>query len=296
MSDRSSNTELGMVGVGRLGLAMALNLLARGHRVVGYRRGSMDELIEAGGEAAKTPAELADRANIIFICLPDEVALGSVLNGADGLLATVSPGVQVFDLGTYDMAAKNVAREKLSDIGVDYFDCAVSGNPGFVAARSASIFVSGHESAFVPHRDVLADITDNVTFAGAFGAGTALKLIVSALIPVHTLAAAEAMSLASRAGIDRQLLYDAIAGTPASSGMFETRGKSMVDGTYAANVTLNGYLKNITMALDLAEQISGEYPLLTRMHDVFRDAADAGFGSMDQSAVFDYLMGKKPES
>ena len=154
----------------------------------------------------------------------------------------------------------------------------------------AAIFVSGDHGVFERHHALLADITDKVPFVGDFGAGTALKLIASALIPVHTMAAAEAFAIATRAGIDRQAVFDAIAGTPASSGMFETRGKAMVTGEHSRAASLEGYLKNISLAVELARSVGGNYPLLDTMHEAYQRAAEAGYGKLDQSVMFDYLM------
>src|SRR5690606_22646821 len=97
----------------------------------------------------------------------------------------------------------------------------------------------------------------------------------------------------TRAGIDRQVVFDAIAGTPASSGMFETRGKAMVTGEHATTSTISGYLKNVSMAMELAERLGVELPLLQTMYGVYREAVEAGFGARDQSTVFDYLTGKR---
>lgn len=284
---------VGLVGIGSLGLAIARNLLERGNGVVGYRRSAMDDFARAGGDAASSPADVARRANVVFTCLPSGAALTEVVSGRSGLLDGISEGSVVFDLSTVPLAAMNSAREALAEKDVQFLDCTVSGNPNYVGTRTAAIFVSGEEEMFDRYRPVLADITDNVAFVGPFGAGTALKLITALLIPIHTLAAAEAFAIATRAGLDRQVVYDAIEGTPASSGMFETRGKAMVTGEHSRAISIEGYIKNIDMAVDLAETLGGEYPLLTTMRDIYGKAVESGFGGVDQSVVFDYLMGEK---
>lgn len=289
MPKNSAKTIVGLVGVGRLGFAIAQNLIRRGHRVVGYKRSGVDDLVAAGGEAAEHPAELARRADLVLIVVPDGDALDSVINGEVGLIAGLRPGGAVFDLGTYSMAARERARNAAAAQGASYLDCSVSGNPVYVKARTAALFASGDAGVFKQYQSVLKDITTNVTFVGGFGAGTALKLIVTALIPVHTLAAAEAMNLATRAGVDRKLVFDAICGTPASSGMFETRGKAMVTGEHSTAVSLERYLKNVSMTMELVEKVGGDFPLLKTMYRVYHEAVEAGFGTLDQSAIFDYL-------
>ena len=283
-------TSVALIGIGNLGLAVACNLIARGHRVIGYRRSSMDAFVEAGGVAAASPAEAAADAEAVLTCLPDGTALEAVVGGPGGLLAGGVAGKAVFELGSFSMPERDAARSALAEVGSPFLDCAVSGNPNYVRARTAAVFVSGDEHAFKAHRAVLLDIADNVSHVGAFGSGTALKAIVTALIPVHTLAAAEAFALATRAGLDRRTVFDAIAGTPASSGMFETRGRAMIDGRHSRAVSIEGYLKNIGIATELAGSVGGDYPLFATMKEVFERTIAAGLTGVDQSVVFDYLM------
>ena len=283
-------TSVGLIGIGNLGLAIAHNLIARGHRVIGYRRTSMDAFVAAGGVAAASPAAAAAEAEMVLSCLPSGKALEAVVNGPDGLLAGGAAGKAHFELGSFSMPARGAARAALAGIGVPFLDCAVSGNPNYMRARTAAIYVSGEDDVFAAHRAVLLDITDNVSHVGAFGAGTALKAIVTVLIPVHTLAAAEAFAFATRAGLDRQTVFDAIVGTPASSGMFETRGKAMINGEHSRAVSIEGYLKNIGIATELAESVGGDYPLFSTMKEVFERTIAVGLTGVDQSVVFDYLM------
>ena len=282
--------SVALIGIGNLGLAVARNLIARGHRVTGYRRSAMDGFVAEGGIAAASPAAAAAAADLVLTCLPDGAALEAVVDGPGGLLAGSAAGKAVFELGSFSMPAREAARAALAEIGAPFLDCAVSGNPNYVRSRTAAIFVSGDEDAFDTHRAVLRDITGNVSHVGAFGAGTALKAIVTALIPVHTLAAAEAFALATRAGLDRQTVFDAIAGTPASSGMFESRGKAMIDREHSRAASIEGYLKNIGIATELAESVGGDYPLFATMKEVFQRTIAAGLTGIDQSVVFDYLM------
>ncbi len=282
--------SVGLIGIGTLGLAVARNLIARGHRVTGYRRSPMDAFVAEGGIAAASPAAAAAEAELVLTCLPDGTALEAVVDGPGGLLAAGTVGKAVFELGSFSMPAREAARTALAEVGTPFLDCAVSGNPNYVHARTAAVFVSGDDDAFDAHRAVLRDITDNVSHVGTFGAATALKAIVTALIPVHTLAAGEAFALATRAGLDRQTVFDAIAGTPASSGMFETRGKAMIDGSHSRAASIEGYLKNIGIATELAESVGGDYPLFATMKDVFQRTIAAGLTGVDQSVVFDYLM------
>ena len=119
--------------------------------------------------------------------------------------------------------------------------------------------------------------------------GTMLKLIASMLVPIHTLAAAEAFTMASRAGIDPATVLDAIKGTQASSVMFETRGAKMVSGDHAGASLATYYSRNIARTLEAARDLGGHFPLLDAIDACYRAAIEAGFGHLDQSALFEFL-------
>lgn len=280
---------IGMVGVGSLGLAFAKNLLAKGLPVLGYRRSGLGDLVAAGGAAAPSVEAVAQAADVILTCLPSDAALAEV---APRLAAGARNGMIVVDLSTIDVPVKRAAQDTLARAGAVMLDGAVSGNPFFVARRQATIFVGGDEAAFERVRRVLEAATDSVRYAGGFGTGTALKLLASLLVPVHTLAAAEAMALGIRAGIAPQTIYDSIAGSQASSVMFETRGKAMASRDYSAfNASLSGYLRgNIAKTRALAASVGGSYPLLDALTKLYETAVASGFDAPDQSGIFEYLM------
>lgn len=284
---------VGIIGLGKLGFPIGRNLILRGHRVIGFRRGAMDEFREAGGVPATSIQAVAKEAEVLITCLPSADALREVLISPDGLLPVLGPRQAVFDLTSASIAIKKELDAQYRSLGRALFDCTVSGNPRYLADRTATIFVSGDRDIYDAWRGVLADITDNVPFVGTFGAGTTMKAIVTALVPVHTMAAAEALALATRAGIDRQVAFDAIAGTTASSAMFETRGRAMIDGSHSTHVTMKDYLQNVRLTEDVMRSIGGDYPLFRAMAEAYRACVDAGYGTVDHSVIFDYLLNEK---
>lgn len=291
MSEPAS-AAVGIVGVGSLGLAFAKNIMATGRRVVGYRRSAMDAFAAAGGTPARSPRAVAQAADVVLTCLPGAAAMDDVVAGPDGLAAGVRAGQIVVDLSTFDPADKERARQALAAAGAVMLDGAVSGNPFYVAKRQAVIFVGGDAAAFETARPVLEAATDTVRHVGSFGAGTALKLLASLLVPVHTLAAAEALQLGIRAGIAPEAIFEAIKGTQASSQMFETRGAAMVKRDYSAfNAALEGYYTgNVAMTRALAARVGGRYPLLEAMAALYGECVAAGEASRDQATIFEYLM------
>ena len=306
---------VGLVGIGNLGLAIAQNLIEAGHRVVGYRRTMMEKFLAAGGEAGASPRDVAKKADMVLTSLPTSEALHEVVSGPQGILSAGSEGLDVFELSTVSLKDKLVERDAAAAAGVTMVDCTISGNPVYIAARNAAIFAGGDKAAFDRWAPVLRDITAKVTWMGPFGAGRLAKYVALYLVATHTLAAAEALELATRAGLDRAAMFEAIKGSNATSVMLESRGALMVGRVYegydsdkrresrareAAGQVPNRGMANrsrqITRMAKLAAALGGKYPLLDAMDRAYGDAVEAEFGVYDIAEVFEYLMEGKEDS
>jgi 3-hydroxyisobutyrate dehydrogenase len=306
---------IGLVGIGNLGFAIAQNLLGAGHRVVGYRRTMMEKFIAAGGEAGTSPRDVAEKADVVLTSLPSREALHEVFSRPEGILSAGRDGLDVFELSTVSLKEKLVVRDAAQAAGVTMVDCTISGNPVYIAAHNAAIFAGGDRGAFDRWATVLRDITDKVTWMGPFGTGRIAKFVALYLVATHTLAAAEAFELASRAGLDRGAMFEAIKGSNATSAMLESRGALMVDRDYEGYDSdkcrdskarqAAGQLPNRGMAnrscqigrmAKLAAALGGTYPLLDAMNHTYAEAVEAQFGVYDIAEVFEYLMAGKEES
>jgi L-threonate 2-dehydrogenase len=212
--------RIGVIGLGQIGLPLAKLLLEAGHEVVGYRRGDMRELRQAGGQSADSPREIAESAEIILSCLPSSAALDQVVDGQDGLLAARRP-ILLIELSTLSPAHRLAVRDRLARVRGEMLDCPMSGTPVMLASRNSVIFASGERSAFVRALPVLQDITPKVFFLGEFGVGTRLKFCANLLVGVHIMAAAEAISLGQAAGLDGELLVSALRDSAATSLQFQ---------------------------------------------------------------------------
>lgn len=300
---------IGLVGIGNLGFAIAQNLLEAGHRVVGYRRTMMEKFIAAGGEAGASPRDVAEKADVVLTSIPSREALHEVFSGPEGIFSAGRGGLDVFELSTVSLKEKLIIRDAAEKAGVTMVDCTISGNPVYIAARNAAIFVGGDRAAFERWAPVLRDITDKVTWMGPFGTGRIAKFVALYLVATHTLAAAEALELATRAGLDRAAMFEAIVGSNATSAMFESRGALMVERDYqgydsdkrreskarqAAGRAPNRGMANrshqIGRMAKLAAALGGSYPLLDAMNRTYAEAVEAEFGVYDIAEVFEYLM------
>ena len=278
-------TAVGVVGVGRMGLPLAVNLLADGFEVHGYRRGPNDELERAGGVAAESPAAVATAADVVFTPLASPEALEEVVGGDRGLLAGGRAGLVVVDLSTLPLPAKQRAHAALATAGIEMLDAPMSGIPPMVAARRAIAFVSGSPAAYERARAPLAAL-GKAPYVGEFGTGSKLKFVAATLIALHTAAAAEAMALAAAAGLDPKLVIDTITQSVASSTIFEFRAPVMAERRFRpAGGTINLTRKDVQIVREFVRDAGVAVPLLDRAAALYDVVAEAGGGEDDITAV-----------
>lgn len=285
--------KIGIIGIGRMGLAMARNLIARGYPVTGYRRSAMDDFIAAGGIAAASPAQVVTAADIVFTSLPDNAAVRDTLERIDGILGALKPGQIVVETTSLPPADKRIHAARIAAAGAVMLDCPVSGTPGMLEAGRGAFFVSGDRAISDSINDVLETICPRSTWVGDVGAGAATKSVATALVAIHNLAAAEGLAIAGREGGDIKAVHEAISGSPAGSAMFEMRGALMAKREYASGGgSLDGYLRNLSRVHGDVSA-GGATPLLDVTQAWYQAAVDAGHTGQDQASIFEYVLGAK---
>jgi 3-hydroxyisobutyrate dehydrogenase len=189
---------VGLVGIGKIGLPVADNLIKSGYRVLGYRRSSLAEFEKIGGVPARSAAEVGAAADIVLTCLPSTEALDEVVHGPDGLVETARAGQIVAELGSHPVPDKKRQIAHLAAKGAVFVDGEVSGTPGMVTARKAVIYLAGDAAACKKLETVIAGVTDSCLYFGEFGAASRVKLVNNLLVAINIAATAEAMALGLR--------------------------------------------------------------------------------------------------
>lgn len=281
---------IGIIGVGRMGLAMARNLIAQGYSVTGYRRSAMDDFIAAGGTPAASPAEVVKISDIVFTSLPDNSAVQDALERADGVLRALKPGQIIVETTSLPAADKRAIAARITAAGGLMLDCPISGTPGMLEAGRGAFFVSGDRAVADSIRKVLEAICPRTTWVGDVGAGAATKSVATALVAIHNLAAAEGLAIAAREGGDIAAVHEAIASSPAGSAMFEMRGALMAKREYTSGGgSLDGYLRGLSRVHGDVSPL-GATPLLDVTRDWYQAAVDAGHTGQDQASIFEYVL------
>lgn len=289
--DTNSRSPIGIIGLGIMGSAYARNLIDAGYPVVGtdVTQASLDELTAAGGTVAASPREVAQACEIILLALPSVKALQVV---TASLVEGVRPGTVVCEMGTLPLEAKEACRAALSAVGVEVLDCPVSGTGAQAANRDLAVYASGDEPAFRKVEEAFKGFARDTRYCGAFGTGMKLKYIANLLVTIHNLAAAEALLLADRAGLDLNMVFDAIRSGAGNSRMFEVRAPLMIEGRYEpATMKHDIYVKDLELIIDFAREMRSPTPLMAATLPFYFAALAEGRGKQDTASLFAVLKG-----
>jgi L-threonate 2-dehydrogenase len=284
--------RVGVIGLGKMGLPIARNLMSRGFQVTGYCRRGSPELVTSGGAAAASTAEVAAQADVILSIVPDAEAVEQVIEGPDGTLTALKPGTVHIEMSTIDVDRKARFRDKVQSQGGDLLDCPISGSPGMVAPRLATTFASGDKASVDKVTEVLDAISGPWIYTGPFGTGAQMKYIANMLLAVHTVAAAEAMALARRSGLDLELVQKTLGNSIASSAIWKQRGPLMAERTWSPTPgpvrTLHPILEQIG---EHATRTGLSPSVFAAAKEVFDKAMADGWGDLDIACVHDQVSG-----
>ena len=277
---------VGFIGVGKIGMPISENLIKSGFRVLGYRRGSLAEFEKAGGVPGKSPADVGAQCDIVFSCVPTAEAMDEVVNGPQGLIHSARPGQVIVELGSHPVPDKEKHVAPLAAKGAAYVDGEVSGTPGMVAARKAVIYLGGDADACKKVEPAVKGFSDMCLYFGPFGAASKVKLVNNLLVAIHIAAAAEAMALGLKAGVDVDLMIKAIASGSGGSTQFGIRAPWMAQKRFQpvqGSATLLAHY--FDMIGDWADATGTATPLLDRAVEVYRRCIDMGLGETHDVAV-----------
>ena len=284
--------RIGMIGLGRMGMPIAHNLMERGFQIVGYRRHGSPELAAAGGTVVGSAAEVAACADVLLSIVPDESAVQEVVCGEAGTLTALRAGTIHIEMSTIDVEHKGRIRDAVRGKGGDLLDCPISGSPEMVAPRLATTFASGDPASIDMVRHVLDAVSGPWVYTGPFGTGAHMKYIANMLLAVHTVAAAEALALARRSDLDLELVQRTLDNSIAASAIWKQRGPLMRQRAW---LPAPGPVRTLHPIL---EQIEGyatraglSASVFTAAKEVFDKALADGWGDLDIACVHDQVSG-----
>src|SRR5258708_24934137 len=281
---------VGLLGLAKIGVPIGENLIKSGYRVVGYRRSSLAEFEKIGGIGGRSSADVGAQADMVFSCLPSAEALEDVVQGPNGLIKSARAGQIIVELGSYPVPDKERYVAPLAAKGAIFLDGEVSGRPGVVAARKAVIYLAGDKEACAQAERYGRGFADTCLYFGPFGAASRVKLVNNLLVAVHIAAAAEAMALGLKAGVDVDLMIKAIAGGSGGSTQFGIRAPWMAQRRFLPPQGTEPAPRHyFEMSGELSGRVGVSTPLLDRAVELYDKFMAMGFGEKDVAAMVDVI-------
>lgn len=276
---------VGMIGLGIMGSAMSANLVKAGFDVLGSdpvsaRRG---ELVRAGGRAAKSGRDVAGRMHVIITSLPSADALASV---SAEIAAAARRGQIVIETSTLPLDVKEAARKHLAAVGITLLDCPLSGTGAQARVKDVVVYASGERGAYRKCIPVFEGFARAHYLIGSFGDGSKMKFIANHLVAIHNVAAAEAMVLGMKSGLDPAQVLAVITNGAGTSRMLEVRGPMMVKGDYSeATMKVSVWQKDMKIIGEYARSIDCPTPLFLASAPFYTAAMAMGRGEEDTASV-----------
>ena len=282
----SQPLKIGFVGLGIMGAPMAGHLAQAGHPLFVFTRGKVPEAIADSRATQCTSARgVAERADIVFIMVPDTPDVEAVLFGEAGIAAGLSKTKVVVDMSSISPIATKVFAQRINALGCDYLDAPVSG--GEVGAKNAtlSIMVGGPEATFEKIKPLFELMGKNITLVGGNGDGQTAKVANQIIVALTIEAVAEALLFAAKAGADPARVRQALMGGFASSKILEVHGDRMVKRAFDPGFRIELHQKDLNLALSSARALGVALPNTATAQELFNSCVAHGGKAWDHSAM-----------
>jgi 2-hydroxy-3-oxopropionate reductase len=276
--------KLGFIGLGIMGAPMAGHLLAAGHKLFVRTRSKVPAAL-AGATVCASNREVAERADVVFMMLPDTPDVAAVLFGDDGVASGLSKGKTVVDMSSISPIETKAFAQKVNALGCDYLDAPVSGGEVGAKAASLTIMVGASEAAFARIKPLFELMGKNITLVGGNGDGQTTKVANQIIVALNIAAVGEALVFASKAGADPAKVRQALMGGFAASRILEVHGERMIKRTFNPGFRIKLHQKDLSLALAGARDLGVALPGTANAAQLMQACAANGMDELDHSAL-----------
>ena len=279
-------SKLGFIGLGIMGAPMAAHLIKAGHEVFLSTRSKVPaDLLVGKAQACTSAKEVAQKADIIFMMLPDTPDVAKVLFGDNGVAQGLSPGKTVVDMSSVSPMDTKEFAQKINALGCDYLDAPVSGGEVGAKAASLTIMIGGPEATFEKVKPLFELMGKNITLVGGNGDGQTCKVANQIIVALNIAAVGEALLFASKAGADPAKVRQALMGGFAASRILEVHGERMIKRTFAPGFRIGLHQKDLNLALQGAKALGVALPQTASAAQLMQVCAANGMQDLDHSAL-----------
>ena len=283
------NTRVGFIGLGIMGKPMALNILKAGYDVTvnDLNTESVETLVQAGAIFG-TPADMGATCDVIITMLPASRHVEQVVLGENGLLQTATAGTILIDMSSISPVASVEIANQAALRDVEMLDAPVSGGEPKAIDGTLSIMVGGKETVFETVKPLLEVVGASVTLVGKNGSGVTAKLANQIIVNLNIAAMSEALTLAAKAGIDVEKMYQAIRGGLAGSAVLDAKVPLILERNFVAGGRIDINLKDMTNVMETAHEIGVPLPLSSQLVEIFHALKIDGKAADDHGGIIQY--------
>ncbi|MDD7387905.1 MAG: 2-hydroxy-3-oxopropionate reductase [Candidatus Faecousia sp.] len=288
--------KIGFIGLGIMGKPMVRNILKAGYReVLVWNRSSksMEEVV-ADGAIASTPREIGETCDVVITMLPNSPQVKEVMLGETGVAAYMKPGAVFIDCSSINPVASQEIAAVLAARGVEMLDAPVSGGEPKAIDGTLSFMVGGKQAVFDAYKPLLLTMGASAVRCGEVGAGNTTKLANQIIVACNIQALSEALMLAKKAGVDPELVFQAIRGGLAGSTVMEAKAPMMIGGNDKPGFKIDLHIKDLNNALDCAHSVGAPVPMTAQVQEILQWLHNHEGGQKDHSAIvqyYEYLTG-----
>lgn len=281
--------KIGLIGLGIMGKPMAKNLLKAGYELVvnDLNQASIHEVVAAGASSA-SQAEIGESCDVVLTMLPNSPQVKEVMLSEGGVAEHMKPGSVFIDMSSINPVASKEIAAVLEKKGIDMLDAPVSGGEPKAIDGTLSFMVGGRQEVFDRYKDILATMGASVVRCGDVGAGNTTKLANQIIVACNIQALAEALTLAQKAGVDPQLVFEAIRGGLAGSTVMNAKAPMMIAGDGKPGFKIDLHIKDLNNALDCAHTVGSPLPMTVGVQEVLQWLHNQGEGQNDHSCIAHY--------
>jgi len=280
-------SKIGFIGLGIMGLPMSKNLLKAGHSLVVFdiNKTAVEELKQAGAEVGTSAKDVASKANIIITMLPNSPQVKAVVLGENGVIEGAQKGSIVVDMSSIAPLVSREVSEALAKKGIRMLDAPVSGGQPKAIDGTMSIMVGGEQADFDEILPIFKAMGSSYVLCGGIGAGNVTKLANQIIVAVNIAAVSEALVMATKAGVDPDLIYKAIRGGLAGSTVLDAKAPLMMDRKFNPGFRINLHIKDLANVLETSHGIGVPLPLTAAVMEILQALKVDGMGDLDHGAI-----------
>lgn len=285
------NMKVGFIGLGIMGKPMAKNVLKAGHEltVFDFNKGAIEELVAAGATAAESGKEVAQQSDVVITMLPNSPHVKSAIFAENGLAEGLSTGKAIIDMSSISPVASREFAADLEKYEVDFLDAPVSGGEPGAIAGTIAVMVGGKKEVFDKYYELLMTMAGSVTYVGEVGAGNITKLANQMIVALNIATVSEALTFAKKAGVDPELVYEAIKGGLAGSNVMNAKVPMILDRNFKAGFRVELHIKDLQNALDTSHEINAAIPFTSQAMEILQAIKIDGYEKEDHSSIAKYF-------